>query len=577
MESTHRAAGEAEAPWKDVRPLGLTPATAEIRRLRHTLPRKAAVYAYRRKQALAWIAFIGGTGTGKSTLFNALCGERLSDTGVERPKTFGPLLYAHQSSSLQDGFPLPWGCEAHQADGRAFCPYAGSAGHLLLLQHHREDLAHLVLVDTPDVDSVELKNRQAVEDIYLLADIVVFVTSQEKYADEVPFQFLQRVVRKGKPVFIVLNKVEDGPTAGEVSESFRTHGIRVPDDRFTVIPYLPGASGEVLAGNPAFRQFSRRLLEAAAPPALPRLLSRGREQRAHDLSEGIERLLHLLGEEEKAAAKWVTRLDMYTQAACSVLFQTQEQRFADETREYIQREIRHQFSRYDLLRKPRRLISQIILTPLRMMGFSGPRAQETHEDALQRIRRRFDVTPIVAAIENLNRSVLEKLSPEDESSPLHAALRDPELILSEEKVRTMVWQEQDRLLSWLEGSFQELANGIPKSKQWGIYSTSILWGGLILSLETAIGGGISVLEAVLDTAIAPFVTMGAVELFAYREIQKIGRELGARYRAGLEAIVRQQRDRYEETLRGFMVGSDTMDSLRTIRSSLLAEAGPVES
>jgi hypothetical protein len=183
-----------------------------------------------------------------------------------------------------------------------------------------------------------------------------------------------------------------------------------------------------------------------------------------------------------------------------------------------------------------------------------------------RIRERIDLGPIQAAVEGFNRSVLEKLAPHDERSRLFERLRDPGLALSRDEIKQVVWEEQERLATWLETTFDQLARGIPKTKEWGIYSTSILWGGLILALETAIGGGITILEAVLDSAIAPFVTRGAVELFVYHELQRIARDLGERYREGLLAVLRKQRDRYVECLEGLLPSEEALAQLRSMSS-----------
>jgi energy-coupling factor transporter ATP-binding protein EcfA2 len=126
-----------------------------------------------------WVVFLGGTGTGKSTLFNALCGAALSETGVERPKTYGPILYAPEGCPLEKDFPLP-GMELCKEidEGGGHRPATGAAGRLVILEHARSEFSHIVLADTPDLDSVEMDNRQVAEDLFLLSDAVVFVTSQ---------------------------------------------------------------------------------------------------------------------------------------------------------------------------------------------------------------------------------------------------------------------------------------------------------------------------------------------------------------------------------------------------------------
>jgi len=91
--------------------------------------------------------------------------------------------------------------------------------------------------------------------------------------------------------------------------------------------------------------------------------------------------------------------------------------------------------------------------------------------------------------------------------------------------------------------------------------------------EIVVGGGFSVLDAVLDSAIAPFVTKGSVELFAYHEIQQLGRQLASRYRDGLLDVVREQRDRYQACLEALMTPEETLQSLKEMRTALATEAG----
>jgi hypothetical protein len=124
------------------------------------------------------------------------------------------------------------------------------------------------------------------------------------------------------------------------------------------------------------------------------------------------------------------------------------------------------------------------------------------------------------------------------------------------------------LALWIEETFKNLAKGIPKSKEWGIYTTSILWGIIIVAFEIVLGGGISILEAVLDSVLAPFVTKGSVELFASREIQQIAHELDRRYREGLHAIFQEQKYRYESGLLSLITPQETIDAIRSIRGRL---------
>lgn len=72
------------------------------------------------------------------------------------------------------------------------------------------------------------------------------------------------------------------------------------------------------------------------------------------------------------------------------------------------------------------------------------------------------------------------------------------------------------------------------------------------------------MELVLDTAIAPFVTKGAVDLFAYRELQKIVKELGQHYQEALVAPVRLQAARYRECLQALTATESSLHELEML-------------
>jgi hypothetical protein len=74
------------------------------------------------------------------------------------------------------------------------------------LQHHdREALIDKVIVDTPDLDSNDLANREKLKNLLPIADIVLYVGSQEKYHDQLGWElFLEH--RRRRAFAFVLNK-----------------------------------------------------------------------------------------------------------------------------------------------------------------------------------------------------------------------------------------------------------------------------------------------------------------------------------------------------------------------------------
>ena len=103
--ATDENAFEALSP-EAFRVTGLIPDGMKIPALAKDILERSAIFHYKRNNPCLWVVFLGGTGTGKSTLFNAFCEEPLSATGVERPKTAGPVAHAQSHCLIEKAFPF---------------------------------------------------------------------------------------------------------------------------------------------------------------------------------------------------------------------------------------------------------------------------------------------------------------------------------------------------------------------------------------------------------------------------------------------------------------------------------------
>jgi hypothetical protein len=289
----------------------------------------------------------------------------------------------------------------------------------------------------------------------------------------------------------------------------------------------------------------------------------------------LSRLIDLL-QKEKGATDWLGTLRSLSQSAARELIREQRERFTQRSGDYIRAETRRLFAKYDLLGRPRQMVKQALMAPLRFLGLVDEEAVDSKKRALQKVREKIDLTPIQTALQKLNRLVLERLSPPGgEASPLFRELRKPGLALSDEEVKKLLWEEQDKLDRWLEETFDSLAQGLPTMKKWGIYTTSALWGILVIAFEVVVGGGFSLVDAALDSALAPFVTKGAVELFAYNEIRRIARQLADHYQEGLVSVITRQEKLYEQCLYSLLPSQETLDVLKDIRSRLRSNGDPL--
>lgn len=546
----------------DVRHPGLTEGSAAIPGLAEDLARQLAVITYKSGSPVAWVMFLGGTGTGKSTLFNLFCGALLSVTGVERPKTFGPIAYAHAYTNLGKDFPFPDVSPDEPSPEESLRqPMAGAPGHLSIISHRRESLSHLVVVDTPDVDSVEESNRLITRDLYLLADAVIFVASPEKYADEVPLDALFEAFRDGKVAAYLLNKVRSGLGVEDVLKVLESRGITCDRRLIQVLPAAHGGTAAELGGLEGVSRALTALHAALDPASSGERLRRQQGRRVERSRRAAQRLLGLLQAEDAAAKEWQGALQQCARETADLLMEGEQKRFKAQSDEYIRIEIRKLFNRYDPLAKPRRLIQETILFPLRLLGLRKNSGEVRHKQALAKLRKYSDSSPLAAALAQMNRRVLEEFAPPGAGAPLAAALRRPDLPLTEAEIEARILQGQETLLAWIDERFRYVAEHLSTRRKWGIYSASIVWGALLLAVEIVIGGGFTMVDAVLDSALAPFLTKGTTELFAYQEIQKIARELASRYRSELLAVIDEQRMRYEQCLAALLTPPETVQLL----------------
>src|SRR5262245_28517014 len=132
------------------------------------------------------IVLMGGTGVGKSTLLNALAGDvAIAQASFQRPTTRDPVVYYHESIRTDRLDP--------------------ALRHCRLAPHDRPLLEQKIIVDTPDLDSNDLANREKLQRVLPVADIVLYVGSQEKYHDKLGWDlFLQQ--RQRRAFAFVLNK-----------------------------------------------------------------------------------------------------------------------------------------------------------------------------------------------------------------------------------------------------------------------------------------------------------------------------------------------------------------------------------
>lgn len=216
---------------------------------------------------LAVVALAGGTGSGKSSLFNQLLDSDAAEVGGVRPTTSKPLISVPRGRSNEIAGYLHW-----------FGPAERSS-------HERPE--GVVLIDLPDTDSVETDHRLVVENLLPRVDAVVWVVDVEKYRDDSLHRgFLRRHAAHGERFLFALNQVDRLPAAEveAVTADFRNALI---EDGFFDPAVFPVAAGPPI-GPPSGIDELRDGVEAMAASSVPAKLMA-------DLGETVSELVRIVG------------------------------------------------------------------------------------------------------------------------------------------------------------------------------------------------------------------------------------------------------------------------------------------
>ena len=158
----------------------------------------------------------GSTGAGKSTLVNTLLGEPLTQSGAIRPTTRHPvLLYrAEDEAALApDRFlpTLPRTRTSGMNAGSQALPGLDPKIARALIPITTSALPQgIALIDAPDIDSVSEENRTLAKELLSAADLWLFVTTANRYADAVPWELLHAAAARSIAIAVVLNRVPEG-------------------------------------------------------------------------------------------------------------------------------------------------------------------------------------------------------------------------------------------------------------------------------------------------------------------------------------------------------------------------------
>ena len=183
----------------------------------------------------------GSTGAGKSTLFNALVGHPVSRSGAIRPTTRRPVLLHHPADEpwftgtrILPGLARVHAGQRQDPEAPGLGDTTGDVDPATSLELHGEERIPqgLALLDTPDIDSVALGNRELARQLLRAADLWLFVTTANRYADAVPWEVLRSAAERDVTVDVVMNRIPDRAgvaeeLAGDLRDMLERQGVEV--------------------------------------------------------------------------------------------------------------------------------------------------------------------------------------------------------------------------------------------------------------------------------------------------------------------------------------------------------------
>ncbi len=508
------------------------------------------------------VCIAGGTGTGKSTIFNSLAGYPLSRVGVRRPCTMNAVALIHEdfAGRLASYFGF---AEASSEES------AEETGDVRIHRHKDASRAGVALIDTPDFDSAEVRNREVAEDFFVVCDVLVLVTSQEKYGDLSGRTMLHSAISWGKRTVIVLNKVSSDAAFNDFTHQMLSLDPPAPGHPVRVDKYDP--SPEKIAGlwDEAFSE-----LKAIAENA---------DERADLQRTELLRLRTQSLEQARTVAKeaehGLTRVEMVTEeivrlteSAKNGLDHELDSIMSKDVESRVQERLRSLLRKYDVFFHPRRAIRTAVGKAIgfvgRLLPFTGgkvtfgsfPEEQARKED-IRETMSHIRLQPLETAISQLNLSIAGYLAHDP-------ALDDFRRVAQEDVER---WSPSDIAARFdeafpgveklLEQEFERFKSGLSTGDEIKLYSAYTFWALLVITAESVMWGGFTLFDALLSSVILPLIPKWLLSLKVTDLLREIARRVEDRYRHTLHEIVDEQSRQYCDRFRALYPDEQSLDRL----------------
>ncbi|HLW65338.1 MAG TPA: GTPase domain-containing protein [Gemmataceae bacterium] len=287
----------------------LAPQAAQLRLASALVRNTIGPYLERQPPTPLHIVVVGGAGSGKSTVVNFLLGTNVAEANPQAGFTRHPVAYGdanrNESWPATVGYlgalqrlaqPTPSNLDEDVYQLRRVAPPPGFS----LLQD-------FVVWDCPDMTTWAATGYvPRLLEVCGLADVVVYVASDERYNDAVPTQFMHLLLEAGKSVVVVLTKMKP-ENAEALLQHFQKEVLGKLPGKMAALIAIPSLSPEELAdpGGKASK-FRIPLLNQVSVLGDPPATARQRTVRSamHFLATGADGFLAVARNDLAALEIW---------------------------------------------------------------------------------------------------------------------------------------------------------------------------------------------------------------------------------------------------------------------------------
>lgn len=510
------------------------------------------------------VALLGATGTGKSKIFNTIAGSWVSPSGYRRPTTMAPVLLTSSRNTelLKELFLNDY--QKRVVNGSVeFSQH--NEKEVIIVHDESESLSNLVLVDTPDFDSVLEANRNAAADVFERCDAVLFITDAVKYADQASWNYLSKIHERNKSAVIVVNRVKNPLSLQDFARRLNDFGL--------IRDVLSLSDEPDLSDMDLFKSENG---------AISGIRKRIQEWRDHDRADILEK---------EVLADWKELVDCFKNELIPSLdgagVETRQlaeaaRRFSIQARDKIAgrltvaisgemknsliSQIQAQFLRWDILKRPRqimalpfRFIKDNVLVPLGVMEKTGgPGGLEAEIDRL------FEANceTLVSAVHEFSGRMEEAFSAGGVGRGMTGLEAYGTLSLSADSIREKYAEVRAELEKWVNEQAHELVKDLKLGEKVTFYLAQVVSLGLFVSIQVHTGGGFSFFDGLLDSALAPILSKITGRALSHDKVKAFEEEARRIHTEGCQGIIIQQEEQYLEFIASSEKGLASADFLK---------------